>query len=110
MNEAHSCRPGTPLPKTSLTEIIKLISEYSTITDYTINRTKSTILLLNMKPHDISIQDTQFTINNITYLGINISQNLSDLFNLNFITLLKTIEDDLTRWMNLPLSIKLYQN
>jgi len=28
-----------------------------------------------------------------------------DLFRLNFNPLLKTIEDDLTRWMNLPLSI-----
>jgi len=27
------------------------------------------------------------------------------LFSLNFNPLLKTIEDDLTRWMNLPLSI-----
>lgn len=62
-------------PKTSLTEIIKLINEYSIISDYSINWTKSTILPLNMKPHDRSIQDTPFKINNIT------------------------------RWMNLPLSI-----
>lgn len=57
-------------PKTSLTEIIKLINEYSIISDYSINWTKSTILPLNR-----SIQDTPFKINNIT------------------------------RWMNLPLSI-----
>lgn len=110
MNEAHSCRQGTPLPKTSLTEIIQLINEYSTISDYTIIQTKSTVLLLNMKPHDTRIQDTQFTINNITYLGINISQNLLNLFNLNFITLLKPKQGDLTRWMNISLSETNYQN
>lgn len=42
---------------------------------------------------------------NITYLGINISPKLSELFNLNYTPLLKKIEDDLKRWINLLLSL-----
>jgi len=53
-------------PKTSLSEIMKLINEYSIISDYSINWTKSTILPLNMKPHDQSIQNIPFKISNIT--------------------------------------------
>ncbi len=43
--------------------------------------------------------------NYITYLGINVSPRLSELFGLIYTPLLKTIDDDLQRWMNLPLSI-----
>jgi len=91
-----------PNSKTSLTEIMKLINEYSIISDYTRNWTKSTILPLNMKTYGRRIQDIPLKI----YFGINTSQNLSDLFSFNFNPLLKTIEEDLTRWMNLPLSIR----
>lgn len=42
---------------------------------------------------------------NITYLDINISSRLSELFNLNYSPLLKKITDDLKRWNNLPLSL-----
>ncbi len=41
----------------------------------------------------------------IHYLGINVSPRLPELFGLNYTPLLKTIDDDLQRWMNLPLSI-----
>jgi len=51
-------------PKTSLTDIMKLTNEYSIISDYSINWTKSTILPLNMEPHDRSIQNIH-----VVYLG-----------------------------------------
>lgn len=41
----------------------------------------------------------------ITYLGINISPRLSELLNLNYTPLLKTITDKLLCWMNFPLSL-----
>lgn len=50
-------------------------------------------------PLSLSPQET------ITYLGIHISPKLSELFLLNFMPLLKTIEDDLNCWMTLPISI-----
>ena len=40
----------------------------------------------------------------LEYLGINIYSKLSELFLLNFIPLINTIEDDLNHWTNLPLS------
>jgi len=46
-------------PKTSLAEKMKLINEYSILSDYSINWTNSTVLPLNMKPHDRSIRNIQ---------------------------------------------------
>lgn len=92
-------------PEKSLAGIIKLINDYSNISDYSINWNKSVLLPLN-KDFEISkIKNNQFTIGNITYLGVHFSPNISDLFELNFTSVLKTTENDLKCWKNLSLSI-----
>ncbi len=60
-----------------------------------------------MWPHIIKIAHNTSLLRtgNITYLGINISPKLSELFNLNYMPLLKKIEDDIQRWINLSLSL-----
>uniref|UniRef100_A0A3B4WQI6 Reverse transcriptase domain-containing protein n=1 Tax=Seriola lalandi dorsalis TaxID=1841481 RepID=A0A3B4WQI6_SERLL len=68
-------------PYTSVPPLLKCLKEYSAVSGYKLNYTKSEILPLN-------IQD-----NNIRY------------FELNGPKLLKTIRDDLNRWTNLPLSL-----
>ena len=55
-----------------------------------------------MAPHQSPIPICH---DHITYLGIKISSRLSELVTLNFTPLLKKIEDDLLRWLNLPISI-----
>lgn len=39
-----------------------------------------------------------------SYLGLTVSTNLKDLFKLNFLPVLKKIQSDINRWMDLPIS------
>ncbi|CAJ1048216.1 LINE-1 retrotransposable element ORF2 protein [Xyrichtys novacula] len=94
-------------PKSSLQEVISVIKSFSLLSDYSINWNKSSILPLNTNSLAVAALTTPipFCTSHITYLGIHISPRLSELINLNFTPLLKKINDDLQRWMNLPLSI-----
>ena len=84
-------------------ETFTLINIFSNISNYTINWNKSTILPLSEDAWDSA--GLPVHTGNIRYLGTDISPRLSELFHLNYNPLLKTIEDDLQRWMNLPLSL-----
>jgi len=42
--------------------------------------------------------------NNIKYLGVTLTKQVKDLYNKNFKTLRKEIEEDLRRWKHLPCS------
>uniref|UniRef100_A0A3B3HAI8 Reverse transcriptase domain-containing protein n=1 Tax=Oryzias latipes TaxID=8090 RepID=A0A3B3HAI8_ORYLA len=93
----------TPNSQSSICQIISLINRFSSVSEYSINWSKSTILPINcnyLNPSSIKIQT-----GNIKYLGINISCRLSDLLKLNHTQLLKTTEADLTRWKTLPISL-----
>lgn len=94
-------------PPTSIQEIIKTIQSFSKISDYAINWNKSFILPLHKTKWDVAPHQSPIPIcqDHITYLGIKISSRLSELVTLNFTPLLKTIEEDLLRWLNLPISI-----
>lgn len=94
-----------PLP--SLKDTFYLINTFSKLSNYTIIWNKSTILPLSDDAWDSAGQNSSLSLRtgNIRYLGIDISPRLSELFHLNYTPLLKTIEDDLRRWMNLPLSL-----
>ena len=47
---------------------------------------------------------TSFTIitNNIKYLGVTLTKQMKDLYEKNFKSLKKKIEEDLRRWKDLP--------
>lgn len=94
-------------PPTSVQETIKLIDTFSKISEYSINWNKSAILPLDSYSWDVTAHTPPIPLctNHITYLGIKVSPKLSDLFGLNFTPLLNSIDNDLQRWMNLPLSI-----
>uniref|UniRef100_A0A3B3I4T3 Reverse transcriptase domain-containing protein n=1 Tax=Oryzias latipes TaxID=8090 RepID=A0A3B3I4T3_ORYLA len=87
----------------SVNETATIINEFSSISDYSINWNKSVLLPLN------SNAEQGLTIpvksGNIKYLGIYFSPKISELVLLNYTPLLKNIQDDLTRWTNLPLSL-----
>ena len=42
--------------------------------------------------------------NKIKYLGINLAKEAKDLYSNNYKTLMKEIEDDTTRWKDIPCS------
>lgn len=94
-------------PSSSLLSIHDLIGQYSKVSGYTINWTKSEILPITEIDWNAELGNTPFRqiSNVITYLGIHISSNLNKLFNLNYSPLLQEIKDNLERWNKLPLSL-----
>uniref|UniRef100_A0A8C6NV21 Reverse transcriptase domain-containing protein n=1 Tax=Nothobranchius furzeri TaxID=105023 RepID=A0A8C6NV21_NOTFU len=89
--------------QSSLSHAIELINSFSRVSDYSINWLKSTVLPTNFS--FVNLLNTQLKSGNITYLGINVSPKLADLTKLNYIPLLKKVEDDLERWKSLPISL-----
>ena len=75
----------------------------SALSDYSINWSKTTVLPINCRVQNIPAITLQS--GNIRYLCINISARLSELTKLNYVQLLKTVEDNLTRWKSLPISL-----
>uniref|UniRef100_A0A3B1ID19 Reverse transcriptase domain-containing protein n=1 Tax=Astyanax mexicanus TaxID=7994 RepID=A0A3B1ID19_ASTMX len=94
-------------PDISIAETIQTIENYSKISDYSINWSKSTVLPINMNRLDDKFKTIPIPMctNYITYLGVRVSPQLSELFKLNFNPLTKTISDDLNRWTTLPISL-----
>ena len=91
-------------PKTSVQEIFKLLTNFSSLSDYSINWSKSVLLPITENAWNPAAQ-AFFSTGNIKYLGIHISPKLPELIQLNFTPLLDKICNDLNRWNNLPLTL-----
>jgi hypothetical protein len=94
-------------PKNSTRVLLNLINSFSEIAGYKINSKKSVAFLYTKdKQAEKEIRETNpFTIvtNNIKYLGVNLTKEEKDLYDKNFKSLKKEIED-LRRWKDLPCS------
>jgi hypothetical protein len=97
--------------KNSTRELLQLINTFSKVAEYRINTKKSVALLYtNDKQAEKEIMETtSFPIatNNIKYLGVTLIkqvEDLKDLYDKNFKSLKKEIEEDLKRWKDLPCS------
>ena len=75
---------------------------------YNINSNKSVAFLYskNKQAEKEIMEMMPFTIitNNITYLGVILTKQVKELYDKNFNSLKKEIEEDLRRWKNLPRS------
>ena len=88
-------------PKNSTKELLQLITTFSDVSGYKINskKKKNTVALLYTKHREAErkIRETSpFTIatNSIKYLGITLTKEVKDLFDKNFKSLKKEIEED----------------
>jgi hypothetical protein len=85
-----------------------LINSFSEVTGYKINSNKSIAFLYTKdKQAEKKIRETtHFTIvtNNIKYLGVTLTKVVEDLYDKNFKSLKKEIEEGLKRWKDLPYS------
>lgn len=93
-------------PEKSIPAALDLIKKFGRISGYKINLTKSNACLLNT---DISselkrISPFTWTQGGFKYLGINVCQNLKDLFQVNYTPLLSKIKEELEYWNLLPIS------
>ena len=94
-------------PKNSTKELLNLINSFSEVAGYKIYSNKSMAFLYTKdKQAEKEIRGTTpFSIvtNNIKYLGVTLSKEVKDLYDKNFTSLKKEIED-LRRWKDLPCS------
>jgi hypothetical protein len=84
-------------PKNSTRELLQLINSFSKVAGYKINSNKSVAFLYSKdKQAKKEIRETTpFTIvsNNIIYLGVTLIKQVKDLYEKNFKSLKKEIED-----------------
>jgi hypothetical protein len=94
--------------KNSTRELLNLINSFSEVAGYKINSNKSiAFLYTNDKQTKKEIRETTpFTIvtNNIKYFGVTLTKEVKDLYDKNFKSLKKEIEENLRRWKDLPCS------
>jgi len=92
-------------PKSSTRQLLNLINNFSKVSGYKINSNKSVAFLYSKnKQAEKEIKEmTPFTIvpNKIKYLGVTLTKQVKDLYDKNFKSLKKEIEEDLRRWKDL---------
>jgi hypothetical protein len=95
-------------PQNSTRELLQLINNFSKVAGCKINSNKSVAFLYSKdKWAEKEIRETTpFTIvtNNIKYLGLTLTEQVKDLYDKNFKSLKKEIEEDLRRWKDLSCS------
>ena len=88
-------------PKNSTRELLNLINNFSKLAGYKINSNKSVVFLYSKdKQAEKEIREiTPFIIvtNNIKYLGVTLTKQVKDLYEKNFKSLKKEIQEDLRR-------------
>ena len=89
-------------PNNSIRELLHLINNFSKMAGYKINSNKSVAFLFSKdKQAEKEMKETtSFTIvtNNIKCLGVTLTKQVKDLYDKNFKSLKKEIEEDLRRW------------
>ncbi|KAL6080898.1 hypothetical protein STEG23_018057 [Scotinomys teguina] len=95
-------------PKNSTKKLLQLINTFSNVTGYKVNSKKSVALLYTKDKgakEEIKATST-FTIatNSIKYLGVTLTKQVKDLYDENFKSLKKEMEEDLRKWKDLPCS------
>lgn len=95
-------------PKPSTRELFQLIKNFSQVAGYKINSNKPVAFLYTKdKQAEKEIRKTMpFTIatNNIKYLWVTLTKQVKDLYDNNFKSPEKEIEEDIRRWRDLPFS------
>ncbi|KAL0619612.1 retrotransposable element ORF2 protein [Plecturocebus cupreus] len=95
-------------PIVSAQNLLKVISNFSKVSGYKINVQKSqAFLYTNNRLKESQIKNQlPFTIatNRIKYQGIQLTNDVKDLFKENYKPLLKEIREDTNRWKNIPCS------
>ncbi|KAL0588734.1 retrotransposable element ORF2 protein [Plecturocebus cupreus] len=95
-------------PFISAPKLLKLISNFSKVSGYKINVQKSQAFLYTsnrLKESQIK-NEVPFTIatKRIKYLGIQLTNDVKDLFKENYKPLLKKIRENINKWKNIPCS------
>ena len=89
-------------PKNSTRELLLLTNKFSKVAGYKINSNKSVAFLYIKDKHEEKEirEKIPFTIvtNHMKYLGVTLTKQLKDLYDKNFKSLKKEIEQNIRRW------------
>ena len=95
-------------PKNSTRKLLQLINNFSKVAGYKIHSNKSVAFLYSKdkQAEKVIRESMPFTIvtKNIKYLGVTLTKQVKYMYDNNFKTLKKKIEEDLRRWKDLPCS------
>ena len=97
-------------PEHATRKLLELINEFGKVAGYKINAQKSlAFLYTNNERSEREFKETiPFTIatKRIKYLGINLPEEVKNLYSEKYKTLMKEIKDDTNRWRDIPCSWK----
>ena len=92
----------------STKKLLDLINEFGKIAGYKVNTQKSkAFLYTNNETTEVEIRKKipfDKATRKITYLGINLTKEVKDLFTENYTTVKKEIKEDTNKWKHVPCS------
>ena len=95
-------------PDKSLPQLLKILDAYSAISGYSINYDKSEIMPLNcvttQNAHPL-VSHFKWAPTSFKYLGIQISNDLNQTYQKNYLPVMEKIKTDLYKWKDLPISL-----
>ena len=91
-------------PSTSLPVLMSSMDMFGKLSGYKINIQKTQVLTFNFNPPYDLVTKYNLSCNkkSMKYLGINLTQDISKLFEANYIPLNHRIKSDISRWNHLP--------
>lgn len=94
-------------PQNTLPHIMTLLGNFSELSGYKINMSKSELFPINPAAQSFSFNSYPFKVaaDNFIYLGVVVTRKISDLFKLNFAPLLERTRVVFDKWSMLPLSL-----
>lgn len=94
-------------PKSSIPKLMSLLNTINFYSGYKINIQKTQTLTYNFRPNLEMKKQYNFKWNSISlkYLGINLTKDLSTLFDSNYGPIYKEIKSDIAKWTLLPLDM-----
>lgn len=92
-------------PKTTISTLLKEFEQYKYLSNLQINFSKSYALIITLPSTEVTDCKAEFPLSwktqSINYLGIQLPSSLDDFYQLNYIPILKNIQQDLLNWHGL---------
>lgn len=89
----------------AVTHILEKFAQFSALSGYKINWTKSQLMPLNSSFKSSSLSVIIPVVHSFKYLGVDIHPTLLSISTKNFQHVYKCVEEDMERWTKLPISM-----